>query len=1004
MRLVFVIISFVFFSIDFFVYSQSSIENKNSNFSIENWNTENGLPQNSINAMVQTKDGYIWIATFGGLTRFDGENFRVFTKSNTPQMKSDRILSLYVDKKNTLWIGAENNGLMKMIDGKFISLNDFGLFYSESIYNITEDNEDAIWFRTINGFIYKYKDGKFIHYGKSNGLNQDFSYGLFKDNDGFINVYSKDKFLKYINGKFVPSEFKTPVLNNNFAYYLDNNDTLWLAERDGNFYKIYKNNIQTVYRKNKKFSLFDDLTGLIVDQDGAFVFGSGKGISFFKDGKFSLSKTIPEIDNFQIASLIQDKEGNYWIGSYKNGLYKLKKKLFDFYFDNLKPDENNITSIFQRNDGVILFGTHCFGIKKIRNNKIEDIKLELENTCVSSFLEDSKGNLWVGTWGGGLYLFQNNKLKHVYTKKTNFPSDVVLSIFEDKNHTIWLGTFDEGIIQLRTDGKLIQSTTKNGLSNNNVQAIFQDKDNSIWIGTSNGLNKILNGGKITRYDTINGVSNISFRAIYQDKEGVLWFGTYGLGLFRLQNNKFTRFTKENGLIDDVVSQLVEDDFGYFWYGSNKGIFRLNKKELNDFVSGKIKEISSVSFGIEDGLLTLETNGGFQPSIYKTKDGRILFPTIKGIVAINPTNISTKQSGSPILIEEITSNNSLLIKNVHSNFKLKPDENNILIRYTSFNFSSPHRLTFRYKLEGLDKDWIDVGNLRVAFYPHIPPGNYTFKVKAKNQYGVWSEKPAEISFTVLPFFWETWWFRLILVLIFLSLGPIIYYRRVSSLQKEKFHQEEITKRMIERQESERKRIASELHDSLGQLLLVIKNRALMGLNYLNKIDKAEEQLKEISEISSEAINEVRNISSNLRPYQLDRIGLTKAIESIINQLSEAYLIKFNIIKIDDIDNIFDEISEIHFYRIIQETFNNIVKHSESTSVKVEIIKNENQIEISIEDNGKGFDMEKVLHQEIERGLGISDIIERTNILKGKYSINSVIGSGTKFQLIIPIKIK
>jgi len=453
------------------------------------------------------------------------------------------------------------------------------------------------------------------------------------------------------------------------------------------------------------------------------------------------------------------------------------------------------------------------------------------------------------------------------------------------------------------------------------------------------------------------------------------------------------------LPDDVVSQLVEDDFGYFWYGSNKGIFRLKKDELNEFANGKIKEISSVSFGIEDGLLTLETNGGFQPSICKTKDGRILFPTIKGIASINPANISIKQISSPILIEEIESNNVSLIGANKIFFELKPNENNILIRYTAFNFSSPHRLTFRYRLEGLDKDWIDVGNLRVAFYPHIPAGNYTFKVKAKNQYGVWSEKPAEVTFTVLPYFWETWWFRLILLLIFLSIGPLIYFRRVSSLQKEKFHQEEITKRMIERQESERKRIASELHDSLGQLLLVIKNRALMGLNYLNKIDKAEEQLKEISEISSEAINEVRSISSNLRPYQLDRIGLTKAIESIINQHSETSSVKFNVIRLDSIDNIFDENSEIHIYRIVQETFNNIIKHSKATSVNVEIIKNENQIEISIEDNGKGFDMEKVLHQEKERGLGISDVIERTNILKGKYFINSTIGNGTRFNYII-----
>jgi len=477
---------------------------------------------------VQTTDGYIWIATFGGLARFDGQNFKVFTKSNTPQMKSDRILSLYVDKKGSLWIGTENNGLMKMTNGEFIFINDNGLLSKESIFNITEDNEGSIWFKTINGFIYKYKDGKFIHYSKNNSLMQDFSYGLFKDNDGFINIYSKDKFLKYANGKFIPSKYKAPKLNNNFSYYIDNNDTLWLAERKGNFYKIYKNNIQTFYTKTKEFSLFDDVNNLIKDQEETFVFAIGMGLCFFKDGKFSLLKTIPEINNSQIVSLIQDKEGNYWVGSSKNGIYKLKKKLFEFYFNYKKSDENNINSIFQRKNGEILFGTNCYGVKQLLNNKLRDINLELENTCISSVFEDSKKNLWIGTWGGGLNLFQNNKLKYVY-KKPDFPSDVVLSIFEDKNHTIWFGTFDEGIIQLQTDGKLIQLTTKNGLSNNNVQIIFQDKDNSIWIGSSNGLNKTSSENKITRYDTLNGVTNISFRAIYQDKDDVLWFGTYGLG-------------------------------------------------------------------------------------------------------------------------------------------------------------------------------------------------------------------------------------------------------------------------------------------------------------------------------------------------------------------------------------------------------------------------------------------------------------------------------------------
>jgi signal transduction histidine kinase len=338
-------------------------------------------------------------------------------------------------------------------------------------------------------------------------------------------------------------------------------------------------------------------------------------------------------------------------------------------------------------------------------------------------------------------------------------------------------------------------------------------------------------------------------------------------------------------------------------------------------------------------------------------------------------------GSPLL-SSITNTEEIV---------LRYNQNVFSIEFASLDFNSPQSIDYAYKMEGFDVDWVYSGKRRLATYTNLDPGNYTFKVKSTNSDGVWNDNAKSVSIIIEPPFWMTWWFRSLLIFAFISLGPIIYYRRVSQLKKEKQIQIEFSGQLIQSQEDERKRIASELHDSLGQDLLVIKNLALLNKN-------KDDQFEEISKTASVALDEVRRISYNLHPYQLDRLGLTKAIKSMFVNIENATKIKFDL-NIDDIDGLVSKEKEISIFRIIQECVNNILKHSGAGAATVTVQQIENQIRIEIADNGKGFDFESAKEQS--KGLGLKNLINRVSLLNGEIDYHSTSEFATFIKIQIPV---
>jgi signal transduction histidine kinase len=623
--------------------------------------------------------------------------------------------------------------------------------------------------------------------------------------------------------------------------------------------------------------------------------------------------------------------------------------------------------------------------------------MDILNPCVWSVFEDSRNRLWFGTWGGGLFQsrIETDGMISPPQQFSKIASRNVLASYEDREGNLWFGTTDDGLFCVDKDS-VRRFSTANGLSNNDVRAILENSNAELWVGTMNGLNKLA-GGTIKIFSLSDGLKSNAIRSLYEDKESVLWVGTYGGGLSRIENGQIVSITTEEGLFDNLVSHIIEDDDGYFWMGCNRGISRVSKQELNEFAQGKRKAVNSVSFGKDYGLVNVETNGGFQPNALKARDGKIYFPTVEGIACLNPKDVRLNTTMIPVQIDYVEVDQQRV--EYSSQMTIGPDQNNLVIGYTAPSFIESEKVRFKYMLSGYDQTWIDAKTRREAYYTKLPEGTYTFTVIAANSDGIWNETGASFSLVVIPPFWMTWWFRGIGILVFLSFGPILYVRRVRKLQHEKHVQEQFSRNLLANVEQERKRIATELHDSIGQNLLVIKNRSSFGLRLLPDEQKVKEQLDGISQGASDSLKELRHIAYNLRPFELDRLGLTSALLGMIDKIRESSTINIET-QIADIKGVFPKESEINVFRIVQESLNNIIKHSEATLATVKIEKETKSISIHIGDNGKGFDIQKLSSVHKKHGLGISGIEERVRMLGGEMKLNSEPSIGTTIEVTIP----
>ncbi|HXL20968.1 MAG TPA: two-component regulator propeller domain-containing protein [Candidatus Dormibacteraeota bacterium] len=762
------------------------------------WQTADGLPQNAVQALAQTMDGYLWIGTQEGLVRFDGLHFQVFDRKTTPELSSNDIRALCVTQDGSLWIGTFLGDLVRLKDGKFTAYAPKHELGGNAVSAIYEDRETNLWVGTRGGGLYRFKNGRFDAYKTQDGLINNSVSSIVEDRSGTFWI-GTDGGLSILRGGVFASLPMMEGLSHEIVWtvYQDREGAVWIGT-DGAGLERYQDGKLTAY------TIKDGLPSNSVhtvykDKQGNLWVGTAGGLSCFHKGRFENYAVKDGLSDNAVGPLFEDPEGSLWVGTANGGLNRLSKGRFATHgtLDGLSAPV--VWSVAEDAAGYIWAGTDGGGLNRFSNGRFTAFttKQGLSGNTIGALYPAKDGSLWVST-NAGLDRLKDGKIT-TYTAKQGLParressglapSVLVKAIAEDNQGDLWFGT-DGGGLCIFKDGKFTTYTTKDGLASNVVLWLTPRRAGGMWIGTTKGLNKRENG-VFSTFNSGNGLANDAVMTMYEDTEGVLWIGTEG-GLSRLKQGKLTAYTSHDGLFDDLTFQILEDDHGNLWMSCNKGVYRVAKKELNAFADGLLRAVTSVSYGVADGMKSKECDGGVQPAGWKSRDGKLWFPTIQGLVAVNPNEMGANTHIPPVLIEKISSGRVAIEH--PTEVRLEPGQGNLQFQFTAPSFVAPGKIQFRYQLQGFDADWVDAGTRRIAYYTNIPPGSYHFRVTASNNDSVWNPTSASVGVYLAPYFHQTLLFYALCVLAFVAATTAVYRFRVSDL---KARERDLAKRIDER---------------------------------------------------------------------------------------------------------------------------------------------------------------------------------------------------------------
>lgn len=958
---------------------------------IDAWTADDGLPASAVNAVLQTRDGFLWLATFAGLVRYDGARFEVFNTGTTPQLRSSRFTTLFEDREGSLWAATEEQGVVRYRDRTFTAYTT-----AEGVPDNAEDffydPEGRLLLDSLNG-IAEWTGERFTSHSGPTPTKHNRSFmNVFRMPSGATWYLDKTGYHKVEQGRVSRS---VPVHEGRWMFE-DRRGRIWIEfeERGARFLLVIDAG------KVRRFSSADGVPAfgtmkVFEDRDGTLWFGlrGNGGLLRFKDGAFTRYTTADGLPHNNVSRAFQDREGTVWVPT-EGGLARLTNRVVTAYApaDGLASD--NTYPVYQDRQGTIWIGGWP-GLTQYKDGVFRAVgDPGVSRELVTALFEDRDGVLWIGMWGG-LARLRNGVVDNFDAKLAGV---VVRAIAQDTTGDVWIGGGNVGLYRY-SRGALHHFTPDDGPAGRTVLSILPRANGGLWIGTDAGLTEYRDG-VFTNYGAKDGLTGNNVRSLYEDRYGVLWAGTYDTGLFRFANGRFTRFTTRDGLFDNGAFQILEDARGNFWISGNSGIYRVARADLEQVAAGKARTVTAIPYGRRDGMNTAECNGGTQPAGIRAADGRLWFPTQKGVAVIDADHLPINTLPPPVVLTGLTIDREPVP--VPAAIEIRPDQVAFEINYAGLTYVQPELTRFRYKLEGLDADWVEAGNRRTAYFSHVPYGTYRFIVTAANRDGVWNETGAAIPVMVIPPFWSTRWFQVSMLLVLVIALAAAYRRRILILEREQAVHEAFARQLIDSQETERKRIAAELHDSVGQTLIVINNSALAGINAAaTGDDEARNRWSTISTTAAAAINEVREIAYNLAPYQLDRLGLAETILDMLDRVSSASGITFTT-DIGDVDGRLPKESETSVFRLVQESVNNIVKHSGATTAEVGLSIVADRLLIEVRDHGRGFDgAEAPLSGAGRHGFGLNGLHERARMLGGTCVIESAPGAGTRVAIQIPV---
>lgn len=948
------------------------------------WQTEDGLPQNSVLTLTQTRDGFLWMGTQGGLVRFDGAAFTVFDTQNSV-LGSNDVTGLAEDTNGRLWVATYGSGLSFYDHGRLTRYEHNTSLSDSTVRTIFLDKTNTIWAGTRNGGINHLQGGSVSIETAASGLAGDSVRAVTTDSDGNLWIGTDTGLSLYKKGKIQNFTTRDGLPNDSIrCLFSDRQGTLWIGTENG----LAARKANTFITLTEKQGLANNyVRAILQDRDGNIWFGTDGGLTRYANGAL---QSVAEgfLTHTSVTALYEDREGTLWVGTDGGGLNQLRNVSFSNY-GIATSREFTVFSVYQDPDGSIWTGTRNNGLLHFTSTGIQTYTTEngLTTNTVFALLRDRNGTLWIGTRGNGINLLRNNKIE-------TFPGGEALSratirdIAQDRNGNIWIGT-SNGLYRYQ-NGHIVEYTKKDGLSHNFIYSILEDRLGQVWFGTWSGVTRYADG-KFTALTSRNGFTDANIWCIHEDSKGALWFGTYGSGILRMQNGHVTNYNRRDGLPEETLLGLVEDDFGNLWMSSYHGIFRASILDMEALAAGKRKDIWWESFDSSDGMSSTECIGGVQPSAWKARDGRLFFPTGKGLTTIDPSRIQRNLIPPALQIERLIYDRShiLDLAQIGQDLRLPPGDGDLEIQYAALSFVEPRKNRFQYKLEGLDKDWVDASTRRVAYYTKVPPGEYTFRVRGCNNNRVWNEKGAAFHFMIRPHFYQTSWFYALCLVALVATILGIHRIRVRQIQS-KFAA------VLE----ERNRISREIHDTLTQDFTgVVLQLEAAEMSLPERAEEIRDCIDRARELARTGLAESRRFVKGLRAAELQRHDLEAGLMQIALRTERDSGIRTNM-EVTGKKRALPADMEENILRIAREAVTNSVKHSSPHNIRLRLDYKRRQVELEISDDGVGFDPAGVYGSTGE-SFGLTSMKERAALIHAELWIDSAPGAGTKVVLNAPL---
>ncbi len=980
------------------------------------WQKEQGLPQSHVRALTQTQDGYLWIGGDEGLARFDGLRFVPFGVQE--EIKWGRVSAMLEDIWGALWIGSADNGLSRRQNNRVTTLTTRDGLPANSITALAEDTGGRVWIGTEDGLIL-WQNGQLLPLKAAESFKGQRITALLKDRRGqmWMGVKGAGVF-QYVKDRFVPlaGEGVESLLKDSHCLLMDEAGRMWIGAGED---FVLCHDGQRWHRYPVPHNLVKSHVSVLAEEPNGTVWAgsAGGGLLQFTEDKSAAFTAVSGVAGHLIESLFTDREGGLWIGT-DAGLNRLRRKSLFSLSQNEGLGFGAAQGIAEVSPGVLWVGKPNGGLYRWDGKSFSHLSaagLSPHDSPVTTLLVTRDGFCWVATTNS-LYLYKDPVAAADEVKVIKPAEPGIISLAEDNEGALWTGTVGGKVWELKEDKWLAQTNIS---QTKPITALVPDTDGSMWIGTAgNGLYRLKNGWA-DHLDKRNGLLSEVIRTVYLDAQGTLWIGTADEGLSRWRNGRVSNFTTQEGLPDNNVLQILEDDAGRLWLGTSGGIVCVNKRRLDELAAGKIPAVYPQVFGRAEGMLSEECAGGFCPDGLRSKSGLLWFPTGKGVVMVNPRLQRAAALTPNTVLEEVlvdgvsnpqfhglnpgnARHNGNSENRAPESLRITPGKHRVEFRYTGLSFDAPEQIRFRYRLDGLDTDWLEAGTRRTAIYNYLPPGDYRFRVAACNGDGVWSGGDSGLGLIVLRHVWQTWWFittaGISLMVLVAGAARIVgkekLHRRLKRLEQE---------RALER---ERTRIAQDLHDEMGAKLCRISFLSEHARRGDLPPEELKDQIASISDASREVLHSLDEIVWAVNP-QNDTL---EHVASYIGQYAQEYFQMTGIHCELDIPtqlppHPLSSQMRHHLFLATHEAFTNILKHAGATQARVSMDYADGEFAINISDDGKGFDSpgseSKPEPPAAGSGDGLNNMCQRLADIGGRCLIKSSRGRGTNIRFVIEL---